>query len=328
MTTEATRDFARFFKVDKELIIIFLLVAITGIIFFYVVNQRAFLNFFYLPVVLGAYFYGKRYATLAALFSVILIFSVASLYPATFSFTADITLFRWLDLVTWGGFLLITGYTMGLLYERKEKLSREIQTTYLGVIEMLAQVIDSVDKETQNHSYRVSLLAEHLARAMNCPRHEVENIRIAALLHDIGKIGVTSEVLGKVGTLTSDEFSQIQKHPRRGAKVLEPVGGRVLELLPFILQHHERYDGTGYHGLKGNEIPLGARIIAVADVYDALVSDRAYRKALTPSQARSEIFTNAGTHFCPDVVRTFESILPKLDTESPYFVAKPSLGGL
>ena len=328
MTTETRRDFARFCKVDKELIIIFLLVAITGIIFFYVVNQRAFLNFFYLPVVLGAYFYGKRYATLAALFSVILIFIVAYTYPATFSFNADSTLLRWLDLTTWGGFLLITGYTMGLLYERKEKLSKEIQRTYIGVIEMLSQVIDSVDKETQNHSYRVSLLAEKLALAMDCPRHEVENIRIAALLHDIGKIGVTSEVLGKVGELTNEEFSQVQKHPKHGAKVLEPVGGRVLELLPFILQHHERFDGTGYHGLHGKEIPRGARIIAVADVYDALVSDRSYRKALSPSQARSEITTNSGSHFCPDVVRTFEAIFPKLNIESSPLTVSSNLRAL
>jgi putative nucleotidyltransferase with HDIG domain len=322
MTTEARRDFARFCKVDKELIIIFLLVAITGIIFFFVVNQRAFLNFFYLPVVLGAYFYGKRYATLAALFSVLLIFSVAYTYPVTFSFNADSTLLRWLDLTTWGGFLLITGYTMGLLYERKEKLSKEIQMTYIGVIEMLSQVIDSVDKETQNHSYRVSLLAEKLALAMECPRHEVENIRIAALLHDIGKIGVTSEVLGKVGQLTKEEFSQVRKHPKHGAKVLEPVGGRVLELLPCILQHHEHFDGTGYHGLLGEEIPRGARIIAVADVYDALVSDRSYRKALTPSQARNEITTNSGSHFCPDVVRTFDALFPQLDFETAPFTVE------
>lgn len=325
MTTDVRRDFARFCKVDKELIIIFLLVAITGIIFFYVVNQRAFLNFFYLPVVLGAYFYGKRYATLAALLSVILIFSVAYIYPETFSFNSESTLFRWLDLTTWGGFLLITGYTMGLLYERKEKLSKEIQMTYVGVIEMLSQVIDSVDKETQNHSYRVSLLAEKLALAMNCPRHEVENIRIAALLHDIGKIGVTSEVLGKVGQLTNEEFSQLQKHPKHGAKVLAPVGGRILELLPCILEHHEHFDGTGYHGLQGKDIPLGARIIAVVDVYDALVSDRSYRKALTPSQARSEITSNSGSHFCPEVVKKFEAIFPQLDIESALSAASANL---
>jgi HD-GYP domain-containing protein (c-di-GMP phosphodiesterase class II) len=108
----------------------------------------------------------------------------------------------------------------------------------------------------------------------------------------------------------------MQKHPVNGATFLEPVGGRVLELLPFILQHHEHFDGSGYHGLQGKEIPRGARIIAVADVYDALVSDRSYRKALTPSQARSEITTNSGSHFCPDVVKVFEEVFPHLDIES------------
>lgn len=304
-------DFTRFFKVDKELIIIFLLVAITGVIFFFVINQRAFLNFFYLPVVLGAYFYGKRYATLAALFAIILIFCIAYTYPETFTFNES-TLNRWLDLGTWGGFLLVTGYAMGLLYERKEKLSKEIKQTYLGVVEMLSHVIDSVDKETHNHSYRVSLLAEKLALGMNCHKYEVENIRVAGLLHDIGKIGVTSEVLDKVSQLNGEEITQVKKHPKQGVHVIEPVGGRVLELLPYILQHHERYDGTGYHGLQGENIPLGARIIAVADVYDAMVSDRVYRKALTPFQAKSEICSNSGSQFCPDVVRAFEILLPTL----------------
>lgn len=103
----------------KELVVIFLLVAITAIIFFFVSNQRAFLNFFYLPVLLGAYFFGKRYATLAALFSIILISVVAYFHPASFSFAGHRDLERWLDIGTWGGFLLVTGYLMGMMYEKK-----------------------------------------------------------------------------------------------------------------------------------------------------------------------------------------------------------------
>lgn len=302
--------------IDKELIIVFLLVVITAIIFFFVSNQRAFLNFFYLPVLLGAYFYGRRYATLAALFSMILISTVAYVYPATFGFTGNHNLDRWLDIGTWGGFLLITGYFMGLLYEKKEEARKDIRRTYHGVIEMLSLLIDSVDQHTHSHSYRVSVLAEKIALRMGCSEEERENIRIAALLHDLGKIGVSREVLTKVGSLTAADREHLKAHTQKAASLLKPLGGRVTELLPLILGHHEKYDGNGYHSLVGEDIPLGARIIAVADVYDALTSDRPYRKALPPFFAKNEILSNSGTHFDPRVVKAFEAIFPTIDQES------------
>ncbi|RQW87432.1 MAG: HD domain-containing protein [Geobacter sp.] len=305
-----------FLAIDKELIIVFLLVVITAIIFFFVSNQRAFLNFFYLPVLLGAYFYGRRYATLAALFSMILICTVAYVYPATFGFAGNHSLDRWLDIGTWGGFLLITGYFMGLLYEKKEEARKDIRRTYHGVIEMLSLLIDSVDQHTHSHSYRVSVLAEKIAQRMGCSEEERENIRIAALLHDLGKIGVSREVLTKVGSLTAADREHLKAHTQKAVSLLKPLGGRVTELLPLILGHHEKYDGNGYHSLVGEDIPLGARIIAVADVYDALTSDRPYRKALPPFFAKNEILTNAGTHFDPRVVKAFEAIFPTFDQES------------
>lgn len=311
-----------YFRIDKELIIIFLLVAITGVIFFFVSTQRAFLNFFYLPVLIGAYFFGRRYATHSAVLSIIMISVIAYVYPSSFAFSSDEELYKWLDIVTWGGFLFITGYCMGLLFEKKEQAKKEIKNTYRGIIEMLSLIIDSVDKQTQNHSYRVSVIAEMIAKEMGCHEAEVENIRIAALLHDIGKIGVSAEILHKIGKLSEEERERIKSHTTLGADVLEPVGGRVLQLLPLILHHHENYDGKGYHGLIGEGIPLGARIIAVADVYDALTTDRPYRTGLSPLQARKEIVTNSGTHFDPDVVRVFDSIFHKLDSELPLLPTK------
>jgi putative nucleotidyltransferase with HDIG domain len=311
-----------FFRIDKELIIIFLLLSITAIIFFLVSNQRAFLNFFYLPVLLGAYFFGKRYATLAALLSIILISVVTYVYPATFNFTGNDNFSRWLDIMTWGGFLLITGYLMGLMYEKKEQTKRDIRKTYQGIIEMLSLLIDSVDQHTHSHSYRVSVLAEKIALEMELNEHEVENIRIAALLHDLGKIGISREVLVKVGELTSREREHIKGHTVRAAKLLNPLGGRVMDLIPIILGHHEKYDGGGYHSLIGENIPMGARIIALADVYDALTSDRPYRKAISPLQAKSEILTNSGTCFDPQVVRVFESVFPYLDSLVPPMLSR------
>jgi putative nucleotidyltransferase with HDIG domain len=305
-----------FRMIDKELIIVFLLVVITAIIFFFVSNQRAFLNFFYLPVLLGAYFYGRRYATLAALFSMILICTVAYVYPVTFGFAENHDLDRWLDIGTWGGFLLITGYFMGLLYEKKEAARKDIRRTYHGVIEMLSLLIDSVDQHTHSHSYRVSVLAEKVAQQMGCNEEEMENIRIAALLHDLGKIDVSHEVLTKVGPLTAADREHLKAHTVKAASLLQPLGGRVTELLPLILGHHEKYDGNGYYSLVGEDIPLGARIIAVADVYDALTSDRPYRKALPTFFAKNEILSNSGTHFDPQVVKAFEEIFPTFELEN------------
>jgi putative nucleotidyltransferase with HDIG domain len=222
-------------------------------------------------------------------------------------------LYRWLDLITWGSFLIITGYTMGLLYEKKEKAYKEINKTYQGVIEMLALIIDSVDSQTRSHSYRVAVISEQIALKMGCTLYDVENIRLAALLHDLGKIGISSELLQKIGQLSGTEKDLIKNHPQIAVDVIAPVGGKVLEILPLILGHHEKWDGSGYHSQVGENIPMGARIIAVADVYDALISDRPYRKALSPFQAKKEIMDNVNIHFDPDVAVAFEHIFPQIE---------------
>lgn len=303
-----------YFKVDKELIIVFLMVAITGFIFFFISNQRAFLNFFYLPVIIGAFFFGKRYATLSATLSVLLVVLVSLLYSDNFLIVSKDPLSKWLDVSTWGGFLVITGYSIGHLYEKKEMALEDIKKTYRGILEMLSLIIDSVDQETQSHSNRVSTIAVMIAHAMRRPEHEIENIRAAALLHDLGKLGVSNEVLQKIGTLTEDERELIRSHTMRGAEIIRPVGGKVVQILPFIIYHHEQFDGTGYHKLIGEDIPLGARIIAVADVYDALMSDRPYRKGVSPAAAREHIIANASKYFDPVVVDAFVSILPQLES--------------
>jgi putative nucleotidyltransferase with HDIG domain len=303
-----------YLKVDKELIIVFLLVAITGFVFFFISNQRAFLNLFYLPVLAGAFYFGKRYATLSATLSVLLILLVSLVYPDNFLMVSSDPLYKWLDIGTWGGFLVVTGYCIGHLYEKKEQALDEITKTYRGIMEMLSLIIASVDQETQSHSNRVSAIATIIARAMNCTEHEIENIRAAALLHDLGKLGVSNKVLQKVGALTNDERELIRSHSAQGAAIIKPVGGRVDQILPYIIYHHEQYDGGGYHKLVGEDIPLGARIITVADVYDALLSDRPYRKGVSLVEAREHIVSNAGKHFDPGVVDAFLSVVTQIES--------------
>jgi len=305
---------AAYFRVDKDLVIVFLLVAIIGFVFFFVPNQRAFLNFFYLPVIAGAFFFGKRYATLSATASVLIVTLMSLTHPDKFLAVSQDPMSKWLDISTWGGFLVITGYCIGHLYEKKERALREIKKTYRGIVEMLSLIIDSIDKETQSHSNRVSTIAVMIAQAMKCQEQEVENIRVAALLHDLGKLGVSNEVLQKIGKLTKEEREHIKTHTTRGAEIMKPLGGNVVQILPYIIYHHEQFDGTGYHKLVGNGIPLGARIIAVADVYDALMSDRPYRKGVSPTEAREHINANSNKYFDPEVVEAFMSIIPQVES--------------
>lgn len=303
-------------RVDKELIMIFLMVIIVAFIHFQVSAQEGLLNLFYFPVLFGAYFFGRRHSTYSAVLATVMVFSLAYFIPENFqpiSSTTELT--KWTNLTIWGGFLIITGWAMGTLYERKEAYTRELTTTYQGIFTMLSLVIDSVDKYTQSHSYRVSRYSEMLARAANLKDHEVEEIRIAALLHDLGKIGVSAHVLNKVGKLSEEERGEMEDHTSRAAHILSPFEDRVLNILPLILNHHERYDGKGYHGLLGDEIPMGAKIIAIADVYDALITDRPYRKALTPSEVEDEILRGTGTHFDPKVIEYFKKVSYDMRTE-------------
>jgi HD-GYP domain-containing protein (c-di-GMP phosphodiesterase class II) len=316
------RNLSKYFRVDKELIVVLFLVSVAGIIFFFVSNQNAFLNFFYLPVLGGAYFFGKRHATLSAVLSIILVSLIAYYYPSTFTLNPHNQVDRWLDISTWGSFLIVTGYFMGHLYEKKESAHKEMKKTYQGIIEMMSLVIDSADKATQNHSYRVSVIAGMIARELGLSEMWVENTRIASLLHDLGKLGVSSEVLKKINAMTGEDYEHIGLRRMRGTDTLEPVCGKILDILPSILYHCEKFDGGGDFQMAGDDIPLGARIIAVADAYDSLISGSVQRKGLSPVEAGEQIVARAGTDFDPGVVKAFESVSPRLDVEIPSSPAK------
>jgi putative nucleotidyltransferase with HDIG domain len=162
-----------------------------------------------------------------------------------------------------------------------------------------------VDRYTENHSRRVAEFASEVARALGLKDSEVEDIRIGAFLHDIGKVDVSTEVLRKAARLTDDEMAEMKGHVDRGEIMVRSMGGILKHVIPMVAYHHERWDGKGYKGLRGEEIPLGARIIAVADTYDAIVIDRAYRKGRTHEQAVRIIAQESGRQFDPKVVDVF-----------------------
>lgn len=185
----------------------------------------------------------------------------------------------------------------------------------LDVVLSLVNTIDAKDTYTKGHSSAVSRYSEALARALNLPGDEVERIKLGALLHDIGKIGVPEQVLRKPTQLTDEEWAIMKQHPEIGAdKVLKP-NKSLHDLLPIVKYHHEHVDGTGYpYGLKGDEIPMSAKIVAVADAYHALISDRPYRKGLTVAKACEILKMGAGKQWDRELIRQFITIAPSLAT--------------
>jgi HD-GYP domain-containing protein (c-di-GMP phosphodiesterase class II) len=169
----------------------------------------------------------------------------------------------------------------------------------------LAAAIEAKDPCTSQHLARVALFAEAIAREMELSEEEIKEAHLAAVLHDLGKLWISDEVLKKQAHLTPEEWEHMKEHPRFGWQMLEGAPG-LKKITEALLHHHERIDGAGYPlGLAGDEIPLLARIIAVADTFDAITSDRPYRKAHSAEQAHDEIVRHRGTQFCEKVVDAF-----------------------
>ena len=309
----------QFEKVNRELWVVFSMFIIAAVMNFVVSGQRMVLAFYTLPTVFSAYHYGRRHATLTAFASVLLVVLLVWANPIIVQNATRFQGEQWLDIVVWGGILLVTGYTMGSLYEHKDKQLHELRETYLGILMILRQFISN-DKYTENHSYRVSVYATKIAAQLNLDAERIEDIRAAALLHDIGKLDVSRQILYKAARLTESEVAEMQDHVNRGAAILEPVGGSLRRVLPIILSHHDKFDGSGYTASQGENIPVEARVIMVADVFDSLTSDRPYRKAMAPHEARDTIMQGAGKEFDPKVVDAFVMAYRKGELEIPAFV--------
>ncbi len=307
----------RFADVNKELWLVLSLFAIAGVMNFLVSSHRMVLGFYTLPTLFSAYYYGRRHATLTACASLFMVILLVYFNPMLFSnqgvvFPEE----KWYDITVWGGILVVTAYTMGTLYEHKANHIRELRETYHGVLLILRHFI-SKDKYTQNHSYRVSIYAAKIASYLGLNGTRIEDVRAAALLHDIGKMDISRQILYKAARLSEHEFEEMKRHVEKGVEMLEPVGGSLRRVLPIILAHHDRFDGTGYHPTRGQDIPLEARIIAVADVYDSLTSDRPYRKAMSPFDAKEVIVKESGTGFDPQVVDAFLAGFRRGEMEVP-----------
>jgi hypothetical protein len=206
--------------------------------------------------------------------------------------------------------LLGSSCTILAIHARNMQLFRERESLHLSVVSALASAIEAKDEYTRGHSERVALFAQRIAQAMGHNEDFCRQIYLSGLLHDIGKIGIRDAVLCKPGVLTDEEFNEIQQHPELGWGILADVE-HLQDCLPGVLHHHEQYDGRGYpDGLAGRQIPLKGRIIAVADAYDAMTSDRSYRPGMPHEQAVAILREGAGQQWDPQVVNAFLETLP------------------
>jgi HD-GYP domain-containing protein (c-di-GMP phosphodiesterase class II) len=194
----------------------------------------------------------------------------------------------------------------------------ELERSYLSTIEALAAALDARDSATEGHSQRVTGCTLVLGEALGVAGVELKALHYGAALHDIGKIGIPDAILRKAGRLTDDEWKLMRQHPEMGERIIAGIEF-LRSAVPVVLHHHERWDGGGYpFGLEGEAIPLGARIFTVSDAFDAMVSDRPYRRGMSFEQARREIHHGANRQFDPVVVDAFERAFDSLIV-APFF---------
>lgn len=303
----------RFIERNFEILVVIVLVVATAFAVLVAGNKVAFLNFYYIPVLVAGYFLGRNQGVMVAVAGVLMVGLFAFLNPALF--TSSATEMPGLDLVLWGAFIIITAFVVGSLYEVKKTAVHDLRQAYQGILAILAKFIDAVDSYTQDHSLRVSSLAGEIADQMGLPIDEIESIRVAGLLHDVGKIDVSLDVLKKASALDAAEWEQVKTHAIKGTALLQPVGGLLRHVVPLVEFHHECYDGSGYLGLAGEVIPLGARILSVADAYDAMVCDRPYRAGRTTAEAIKEVERCSGTQFDPKIVDAFKKVIYRAGEE-------------
>jgi putative nucleotidyltransferase with HDIG domain len=276
---------------------------------YFIEEKSIVLNFYYLPVLSAGYFLGRRTGVLTAIFSILVVVISVLLFPNSFfkeqEFFSSLTM-----LFSWGGFLILASITVGTLYEQNEHRLQDLKNAYIGVLEILSKYLESTDRYTKGHSVRVSELAMEIAVAMELSRTEVENIRVAGLLHDIGKMEVSEKILRKAAELSSEERELMNEHTVKGAYLLSAVGSVLKEVVPIVVSHHHYFmKEVGGPEEDLVKIPLGARIVAVADAFDAMTTDRPYRKGMPPWEALEEVVKNAGKQFDPEVVEAFKRVM-------------------
>jgi len=277
--------------------------------------QSPFAVLFFLVITVSALRFGAGGSVLCALLVAVLYLTAGAVAPlqngtylATVSDERIIILQRLFLFVV----VAVVGSVMAQAVSAHQELvtRRDVEAKLMTEVNMaLANAIEAKDSYTRGHSERLAKLAGATAERMGLSRDEAAAVRLGAILHDVGKIGIPDRILRQSMALTEDEMAWMRRHPQIGADIIGPVEG-LHHVAPLIRHHHEKFDGTGYpKGLRGEEIPLGSRIISVADAFEAMVADRIYRPSLGLNKALEEIKTGRGSHFDPRVVDAFLDLI-------------------
>ena len=256
---------------------------------------------FFLPVVLAAIWFGLRRSLLVAgLITVYYVPHIALQWQGQYSEN--------MNQLGELGTVWITAILAGTLVQREMRALGEVAVTHEGALIALVSALDAREHDTQLHSLRVREFSLRLADELGMDRTSVQVLAEAALLHDVGKIGVPDEILLKPGSLSEEEWQKMKEHPETGRKILKSIS-RLTDAAEIVYAHHEHYDGSGYpRGLSGQDIPLGARAFAVVDAFDAIISNRPYEKAMEFADARKRIQAASGSYFDPRVVEAFLNV--------------------
>ena len=269
--------------------------------------EIAYAYLYYIPIIFASFFYGISGGLIVSLFS-----SAAYtifFYKSSPSYEQTELLFNILSFILIGLLTGLLSFRLKRELTRATNLYKGLNLACNSILESFASAVDEKDSYTHKHSNNVVEYASAIARQLELSLKETRAIEQAAQLHDVGKIGIPDAILHKKGELSDNEWAEIKQHPSKSVNILEPLNF-LKEIIDTILHHHEKYDGTGYPAKqKGEEIPIGARVIAVADSFDTMLSNRPYREALKRKEAVEELKNQSGKQFDPKVVEAFLTLL-------------------
>ena len=235
---------AYFLKYFEQIVVLFILAAVV-VLNYFIAEKLALLNLFYLPAIVAGFVLGKRKALLTSIFSVTAV--TFYLFLNYDNFKSEVSS-AYVNIISWGSFLILCSIVVGHLHEENEKKIVQLKNAYMGILEILSKYIESSDKYTQGHSVRVSHYATEIAEAMKLKPQEIENIRVAALLHDIGKVDISTELIGKAASLSSEEMNIMASHSERGAQILSSVSSVLSDAIPLVRAHHQYFDHDEHKG--------------------------------------------------------------------------------
>jgi hypothetical protein len=271
------------------------------------------LFFYFLPALTAGYVLGKRNALLTAILSVLAVAFAFIMSPGSFipKYENNKEMMVALDLAAWAGFLILAALVTGQLYEDKERRIQEVKSAYIGILEVLARYLESPEGPAKGHCLRVANLSAEIAVAMGLPRSTVDNVHAAALLHDIQMSGdgISGDIIHRAAMLSEDK-EELKEHTGKAAEILSSVGTVLKEAVSLIRSHSEQMAADGSGGAAAlEEVPVGALIVGVADVYDELVTDKAYASGRAPCVAVKEIEKGIGKRYDHKVVDGLKSVV-------------------